>query len=83
MAEPEVAGAVGGGDGHREEPAVVGVPVMAPGGGSMDRPAGRPVADQVRVAVDDVSVADGRHGGDGGAGEVDLVAGVGRPTPCW
>ena len=39
-----------------EVPAVVGVPVMAPVAGSIDRPAGRPVADQVMVAVDEVSM---------------------------
>ena len=38
-------------------PAVVGVPVTAPVDGSMDSPAGRPVADQVRVAVEDESAA--------------------------
>ena len=39
------------------EHAVVGVPVTAPVDGSMDSPAGRPVADQVRVAVEDESAA--------------------------
>ena len=34
-------------------PAVVGVPVTAPVAGLIDRPAGRPVADQVKVALDD------------------------------
>ncbi len=37
--------------------AVVGVPVTAPVAGSIASPAGRPAADQVRVAVDDESVA--------------------------
>ena len=37
---------------------MVGVPVMVPVDGSMDRPAGRPVADQVRVAPDWESVAE-------------------------
>ena len=39
--------------------AEVGVPVMAPVPELMDRPAGRPVADQLMVAVDEVSVATG------------------------
>ena len=38
---------------------VVGVPVMAPVAELMARPAGRPVADQVKVRPDWVSVADG------------------------
>ena len=38
--------------------AVVGVPVMAPLEVLIDSPAGRPVADQVMVAVDDESVAE-------------------------
>ena len=38
--------------------AVVGVPVMVPVELSIDSPAGRPVADQVSVAVDEVSVAE-------------------------
>ena len=37
--------------------AVVGVPLMMPVAEAMEIPAGRPVADQVTVAVDDVSVA--------------------------
>ena len=39
--------------------AVVGVPVMAPVPELMESPAGRPVADQLMVAVDEVSVATG------------------------
>ena len=39
--------------------AVVGVPVMAPVLELMESPAGRPVADQLMVAVDEVSVATG------------------------
>jgi hypothetical protein len=38
-------------------PAVVGVPETVPSVGSTDRPPGRPVADQVSVAVDEESVA--------------------------
>ena len=38
-------------------PAVVGVPVMDPVAGMMARPAGRPVADQVKVAPGVGSVA--------------------------
>ena len=38
-------------------PGVVGVPVTAPVAALIDRPAGRPVADQVRVAPDWVSEA--------------------------
>ena len=45
-----------------EVPAVVGVPVMAPVDGSIESPAGRPVADQVRVAPDEESVADTARG---------------------
>ena len=41
-----------------EDPPVVGVPVMAPVVGLIDRPAGRPLADQVRVAPTWVSVAE-------------------------
>ena len=37
--------------------AVVGVPLITPVPEAMEIPAGRPVADQVTVAVDDVSVA--------------------------
>jgi len=37
--------------------AVVGVPLITPVAEAMEIPAGRPVADQVMVAVDDVSVA--------------------------
>ena len=45
------------------DPAVVGVPVMAPWSELMDSPAGRPVADQEeRVAVDEESVAGDRRG---------------------
>ena len=40
-----------------EVPAVVGVPEMVPVELSIDNPVGRPVADQVSVAVDEVSVA--------------------------
>ena len=36
---------------------MVGRPVMVPVAALMDSPAGRPVADQLRVAVGDVSVA--------------------------
>ncbi len=43
-------------------PAVVGEPLMVPVAGSMARPSGRPVADQVRVALDDESVADSSTG---------------------
>jgi len=39
-----------------EDPAVVGVPEIEPDVGSTVSPAGSPVADQVRVAVDEVSV---------------------------
>ena len=41
-----------------EEPAVVGVPVMVPLEPLIDRPTGSPVADQVSVAPDWVSVAE-------------------------
>ena len=41
-----------------EVPAAVGVPLMAPVAVLIDSPAGRPVADQVRVAPDWVSVAE-------------------------
>jgi hypothetical protein len=43
-------------------PAVVGVPETVPSVGSTDRPPGRPVADQVSVAVDEESVADAARG---------------------
>ena len=36
---------------------MVGVPVMVPVDGLIDSPAGRPVADQVMVAVEEESVA--------------------------
>jgi hypothetical protein len=51
--EPSVAVRVTG-----DEPAVVGVPEMVPVDGSMARPAGRPVADHVTAAVDELSVAE-------------------------
>ncbi len=41
-----------------EVPAVVGVPEMVPVDGSMVRPSGRPVADQVSVAAGELSVAE-------------------------
>ena len=41
------------------EPGVVGVPLTTPVEALIDRPAGRPEAVQVRVAVDEVSVAAG------------------------
>ena len=44
-------------------PPVVGVPEIVPVAGSIDRPAGSPVADQVRVAPLAESVA---HGGQPG-----------------
>ena len=40
-----------------DAPAVVGVPVTAPVDGSIDRPVGSPVADQVRVGLVEESVA--------------------------
>ena len=40
-----------------DAPGVVGVPVIAPVEELIAKPVGRPVADQVMVAVDDVSVA--------------------------
>ena len=58
--------------------AVVGVPVIVPVEVSIDRPAGRPVADHVSVAVDEVSVAELVEVADGRAGEVGLVARVGH-----
>jgi len=41
-----------------EDPAVVGVPEMVPFDGFTLSPTGSPVADQVRVAVDEESVAE-------------------------
>ena len=46
-----------------DDPAVVGVPEMVPVEGSIDRPAGSPVADQVRVWPDPESVAPCRTAG--------------------
>ena len=45
-----------------EVPAVVGVPLMAPVALSMESPAGRPVADHVRVATGEESVAEAATG---------------------
>ena len=39
-------------------PAVVGMPVMVPLAGLTESPAGRPVADQMMVAVDEESLAE-------------------------
>ena len=56
--------------------AVVGVPVMAPPDEAIDRPAGRPVALQVSVAVDDESVAVGVNDVMAAPETLDLVPGL-------
>ena len=56
--------------------AVVGVPVMAPPDEAIDRPAGRPVAVQVSVAVDEVSVAAGVRVVMAAPEALDLVPGL-------
>ena len=56
--------------------AVVGVPVMAPPDEAIDRPAGRPVAVQVSVAVDEVSVAAGVRVVMAAPDALDLVPGL-------